>query len=406
MKILGIETSCDETSIALLEIHGTTCRVISNIVSSQVEIHSPFGGVVPHLANREHQKNLVPVLLKTLGEERLINSKIQFKIQKLNKILEREPELLKQFKKYILPLETPKIDLIAITSGPGLEPALWVGINFAKALAHLWNKPLIGINHMKGHIYSNWLKPVGIKFELKNPNIKFPVLNLIVSGGHTMLVLMRGHNKYKVLGETLDDAAGEAFDKVAKMLNLGYPGGPIISKLAEKGNEKTFDLPRPMLKTKDYNFSFSGLKTAVLYTLKDLKLKTYNLKLKSDIAASFQQAAVDVLVQKTLRAAEKYRIKTILLSGGVSANKKLRYELETNIKKRYPKINYNQPLLEYTGDNAAMIALAGYFSFPDGSVLNGSYQKNKSRTFSTQKVRDKKSAQPPVIRADARMKFV
>lgn len=335
MKILGIETSCDETSIATLEVKKSKIRVLSNIVSSQVKLHSPFGGVVPSLAAREHEKNLAPVLEKSLKKAKT---------------------------------KMPNIDLIAVTQGPGLEIALWKGINFALSLAKQYKKPIIGINHLEAHIYSNFFK---------NKKIRFPALNLIVSGGHTQLVLMTGHGKFKILGETMDDAAGEAFDKVARMLNLGYPGGPIVAQKAaqnkrddissyhrnNRGGEIKF--PRPMINQKNYNFSFSGLKTAVLYLLKEITLfesdsiEKVNLKTKQNIAASFQQAVVDVLVSKTIRAAKEYKVKSILLSGGVSANRLLRKTLEREAKKL--KLFYSQPDFEYTGDNAAMIALAGYY---------------------------------------------
>ena len=315
MRILGIETSCDETSIAVLEIKNKKVKVLSNIVSSQVKIHAPYGGVVPSLAAREHEKNLKPVFEKALKKAKV-------------KILE--------------------IDLIAVTIGPGLEIALWKGVNFAKSVAQSSKKPLIAANHLEGHVYSNFFKP---------NKIKFPALNLIVSGGHTQLVLMTAHGKFKIIGETQDDAAGEAFDKVARMMNLGFPGGPVISKLAEKGNLKKFTLPRPMLNQKNYNFSFSGLKTAVLYLLKDLG--KINEKTTPDICASFQQAVIDVLVKKTIKAAKEYEVKSILLSGGVSANRLLRDTLQKETKKL--KVMYSQPDLQYTGDNAAMIALVGYY---------------------------------------------
>lgn len=318
MRILGIETSCDETSVAILEIEKNKINVLSNIISSQVKIHAPFGGVVPSLAAREHEKNLKPVFEKALKEAKT---------------------------------DITQIDLIAVTVGPGLEIALWKGINFAKSLAQEFKKPIISTNHLEGHIYSNFFK--------QNEKVKFPALNLIVSGGHTQLVLMTGHGKFKIIGETMDDAAGEAFDKVAKMMNLGYPGGPIVSKLAEKGDPKKFTLPRPMLNQKNYNFSFSGLKTSVLYLLKDLG--KINEKVTADTCASFQQAVIDVLVQKTIKAAKEYKAKSILLSGGVSANKLLRKTLEKETKKL--KVKYSQPDFQYTGDNAAMIALAGFYKY-------------------------------------------
>ncbi|OHB16961.1 MAG: tRNA (adenosine(37)-N6)-threonylcarbamoyltransferase complex transferase subunit TsaD [Parcubacteria group bacterium RIFCSPLOWO2_01_FULL_40_65] len=317
MKILGIETSCDETSVAVLEVKNNKIKILSNIVSSQVKIHAPFGGIVPGLAAREHEKNLAPVFKKALKEAEL---------------------------------KMEEIDLISVTIGPGLEIALWKGINLAKSVAQEFKKSLIAANHLEGHIYSNFLN---------SNKIKFPALNLIVSGGHTQLVLMTGHGEFKIIGETQDDAAGEAFDKVARMIKLGYPGGPAISKIAEKGDSKKFNLPRPMLNQKNYNFSFSGLKTAVLYLLKDLG--EISKKTKADISASFQQAVIDVLVQKTIKAAKEYRVKSILLSGGVSANKLLRKTLQKEAKKL--KLFYSQPNLQYTGDNAAMMAMVGYYKF-------------------------------------------
>src|SRR3989338_8471740 len=229
MRILAIETSCDETAIAILEVRSGKFEVRSNVVLSQIKTHKPFGGVVPNLAMREHRKNL-PIILK---------------------------RVLKEAK---LPLGSlaSKLDAIAVTYGPGLEPALWEGINFAKDLAKKWRVPLVGVNHLEGHIYASWLG---------GEPPKFPILALIVSGGHTELVLMKKHLNYKILGETRDDAAGEAFDKVARMLGLGYPGGPKIAKLAEKGKPKAISFPRPMINSKDFDFSFSGLKTAVLYYL-------------------------------------------------------------------------------------------------------------------------------------------
>jgi len=330
MKILGIETSCDETAMAVLEIEDDKVTVLSNTISSQVKLHAKYGGVVPNLAAREHVKNIGHVFKLALKETKI-----------------------KNFKK--------EIDLIGVTRGPGLGPALLVGIAFARTLAWKYQKPLVGVNHLEGHIYSNWLKPIR-EFSIFNFQFSkktFPILNLIVSGGHTELVLMENHGNYKLIGETLDDAVGEAFDKVARLLGLGYPGGPVISKTAEKGNPNRYPLPSPMLHSKNYDFSYSGLKTAVLYLLRDLKLTTYGSQLKADIASSFQKAAVEVLVKKTIRAAKEYKVKSIFLSGGVSANKYLRTEFEKQAKEN--GLNYSQPKLEYTGDNAAMIALAGYF---------------------------------------------
>lgn len=401
MKILAVETSCDETAIAVAEFgdgrgHTRThpsrtdadkavrVNVWSHIVSSQATLHAKFGGVVPNLAKREHQKNLVTILREVLRGSRIKDQEsrkkkgqirsLDSKSLILNAILEREPELFSRFKKRALSLPAPDIDAIAVTYGPGLAPALWVGINFARALACLWDKPLIPVNHMAGHIYSAWLRQGGEiripkseirgKSQIQNyeiPSMRFPLLALLVSGGHTELVLMRGHGKFEIIGETRDDAAGEAFDKVARILGLGYPGGPEISRLAERGDPRKYPLPSPMINTKDHNFSFSGLKTAVVYLVRD-SVPIVDRHRKADIAASFQKAAVDVLVKKTVRAAKEHGSKTILLGGGVAANAALRRELSATLKKEMPDAMLFTPDLSLTGDNALMIAAAAYFS--------------------------------------------
>ena len=326
MKILAIETSCDETAIAILEIRGGKFEVRSNVVLSQIKIHKKFGGVVPNLAMREHRKNLPIVLKRALKE---ITPLILLTLRG------RKKEIL--------------IDAVAVTCGPGLEPALWEGINFAKDLAKKWKKPLVSVNHLEGHIYASWL-------ESEPP--KFPLLALIVSGGHTELVLMKKHFNYKILGETRDDAAGEAFDKVARMLKLGYPGGPEIAKLAEKGKPKSINFPRPMINSGDLDFSFSGLKTAVLYYLRDNPRAD-----KAEAAYEFQQAVVDVLAKKTADALRKYKVKSLVVGGGVAANNALRRVLNILIKKSFPKISLHISPLWLCGDNAAMIAAAGYYRF-------------------------------------------
>lgn len=315
MTILGIETSCDDTGIAIIKCNKNNCEVLSNVVSSQIEIHAPFGGIVPNLAGRAHLKNIKPCLKQALKKAK-----------------------------------NPEIDLIAVTIGPGLIPSLLVGVNFAKALAYAWQKPIIGINHIEGHIYANWIN--------RKSSVEFPAICITVSGGHTQLTLMKGHNKYQTIGQTRDDAAGEAFDKVAKLLNLGYPGGPIISKKAEMGDVKTFDLPRPMINSKDFDFSFSGLKTAVLYLVKKLDKKNIPV---SDICACFQQAVIDVLIYKTIVAARKYKVKTIILSGGVAANQELRKQMAQKIKTDLPNIAFQIPNINLCADNAVMIAMAATY---------------------------------------------
>lgn len=329
MKILAIETSCDETAMAVIsaegELNNPRFHIQKNIVSSQVKIHRPFGGVVPNLAKREHEKNL-PAIFEKIGGDKL-----------------------KQ-----------QIDFLAVTVGPGLEIALWSGINFSKNLSRKWQKPLIGVNHLEGHLYSFLLTQKTASSKSKPQNLKFlfPAIALIVSGGHTILLLMKDLTRYQKLGETRDDAAGEAFDKVARMLNLPYPGGPEIEKLAKLGNPRTINFPRPMINAKNYDFSFAGLKTAVLYYLKDKKI---NEHLAADVAAGFEQTVVDVLTHKTARAAKEFRAKTILLSGGVSANKKLKNTLRRQA--RQLMMNFFAPPSRLNTDNAAMIAAAAYINF-------------------------------------------
>ena len=330
MLVLGIETSCDETAAALLEIKRGSMKVLSNIVSSQIRIHKKYGGVVPEVAARKHTEVIYGVISKALGKKKI-----------------------------------EEIDLAAVTYGPGLVTSLRVGVLASQSIAELSNIPLVGVNHIKAHLLSPFLS---------NKNIKFPALGLIVSGGHTELVLMKEFGKYKMIGSTRDDAVGEAFDKVAKMLGLGYPGGPAVSKLAEQAlkqnfqfpisnfqsnpkfqvpNSKIIKLPRPMIHANNFDFSFSGLKTAVLYLVKGLS-KSELKKFTPTICREFQDAAIDVIVHKTKKAAEKYKVKSILVGGGVSANKELRKALDNLDYKVY------LPDLKYTGDNAVMIAFAGY----------------------------------------------
>lgn len=378
MKIFAIETSCDETSIAIIETSGFRMKlkfcVLSHIVSSQIKLHGAYGGVVPNFAKREHQRLLAPLTLRALKEagyqnekRKAKNEKLQIKIQD---IFNREPELLSQFEKKIIPLSAPDIDMIAVTNGPGLAPALWVGVNFARALALVWKKPVIPVNHMKGHLFSALLQCGEKNGEFEIPHMRFPLLALLVSGGHTELVLMKKMGSYKIIGETLDDAAGEAFDKVARMMKLEYPGGPAIAaeaakfsaEAAEFKDEKFKDLkirlPRPMISSKDYNFSFSGLKTAVLYALRDLPKRIRLAFVVPAMAKEFQDAVADVLVAKTMRAAKEYNANTVVVGGGVSANHLLRERLSHEVKKQLPHAKLFLPHPSLTGDNALMIAIA------------------------------------------------
>ncbi len=332
IRILGIETSCDETSLALLSATGGRFVVEKVLTASQVLIHKKYGGVVPEVAAREHAETIFPVLKK------------------------------------MLPLDAargnPRIDAIAVTAGPGLITSLRVGVDAARTLAWLWKKPLVAVNHVEGHIAANWLPraktgrgPIPPS-SARLPRIAFPALALIVSGGHTELLLMRGFGRYELLGATRDDAAGEAFDKTAQLLGLGYPGGPVVAKLAERGNPSAVKLPRPMIASGDFDFSFSGLKTAV----RDV-IEARGKKPKvADICASFQAAAIEVLVTKTVAAAKKTQAKTVLLGGGVAANRALRATLAAAVAEALPRVAYREPDLAWTSDNAAMIAAAGHFA--------------------------------------------
>ena len=322
MLILAIETSCDDTACAVLEVKGLKnpeFAVRASVVSSQVKLHSPFGGVVPTLASREHLKNLPVVFAKTLKQAKVTME---------------------------------DIDYIAVTKGPGLTIALLIGIQFARGLAYAYGKKIIPVNHIAGHILSNWLS---------HSRIAFPVLNAVVSGGHTELILMKKIGHYEVLGSTRDDAAGEAFDKASKMLGFGYPGGPVISKLAQHGNPAAFKLPRPMLHSDNYDFSFSGLKTAVFYLLKNNPEIKKSKKQIADLCASFEQAVTDVVTAKTVAAAKEYGVKTVTLSGGVSANTKLRETLKRELKRQLPKVSFLVPDFSLSTDNAVMIGVSAFF---------------------------------------------
>ncbi len=350
MKILAIETSCDETGIALLDATGglraPRFAVLHNFVASQIAIHRPFGGVVPNLAKREHLKNL-PVLFDELLAAVAAG---------------RGADVKSENKKHAA--FAP--DLITVTVGPGLEPALWTGIEFAKTLAKKYRAPLVGANHLEGHLYS-FLLPSrsstayasAILPGARDARKIFPAVALIVSGGHTILLRMESFSKWKRLGETRDDAAGEAFDKVARLLELPYPGGPEIEKLAARGNSFAITFPRPMLDQRNYDFSFSGLKTAVLYYMRDAKAARRAVNI-ADVAAGFEQAAVDVLVAKTRRAAEECAAESILLSGGVAANKHLRRALARTAD--LVGCRFFVPDFRYNVDNAAMIGAAGYMA--------------------------------------------
>ncbi len=377
MRVLGIESSCDETAAAVVEYTDGRFSVLASVVASQVATHAKTGGVVPEVAARAHVEAIIPTIREALNQAA---SRLHLEVA--------PPE--------VAPREV--VDVVAVTHGPGLITSLRVGVDTARILAHQWGKPLVAVNHLEGHIYAcllsfplprgegrgeggrhphlNFTSPplrgrgkVRGTASLEDDKIfEFPALALIVSGGHTELVLMKKHIDYTIIGATRDDAAGEAFDKVAKILGLGYPGGPAVSKCAEKGNASAIAFPRPMIDSDNFDFSFAGLKTSVLYHMRDREsYQKMDGRPKSDniqryvveVCASFEQAVTDVLVSKTIRAAKKYRVKTVILGGGVAANKRLREELGRAIKQQLPTTYYLLPTLEYTGDNAAMIAAAG-----------------------------------------------
>lgn len=410
MLILGIETSCDETAISIVraggDLNNLSFEVLGSVIHSQVEMHAEYGGVVPNLAKREHQRNLLPVLIETLKKVNLISN---FQVPIFNEFSSsnfqtNKPEEI--WRKFLDKIEKPKIDLIAVTIGPGLEPALWTGINFAQELGRKWNIPTVGVNHMEGHIASVLLGQNN-ESGIMNYGIKFPAIALLISGGHTELVFLKNWVEKKKIGETQDDAVGEAFDKVARMLGLPYPGGPEISKLAEEARLRNIHLdkkfPRPMIHSKDLNFSFSGLKTAVLYYLRktspplgsnrnvdahETSLPSTNRRglwnkviisreKKIAVAHEFEDAVIETLISKTKMAIEEVSngtfgtsdtIKTLIIGGGVIANKALR-EGFLKLKEKYTNLSEHTgieiliPDKSLTTDNATMIAAAGYIEY-------------------------------------------
>lgn len=313
--ILAIESSCDETACSIIE-NGR--NVLSNIISSQIEIHKQYGGVVPEVASRKHIENISDVV-----NEAIIKANVS----------------------------CDNIDAVAVTYGPGLVGALLVGVNYAKGLSYTWNKPLIGVNHIEGHICANFIE---------NKDLEPPFVCLVASGGHTHLIYINDYGKYEIMGKTRDDAAGEAFDKVARAIGLGYPGGPLIEKKAKEGNEAAINFPRAVIDEDTLDFSFSGLKSAVLNYIHNKQQKNEEI-IAEDVAASFQQAVVDVLVMKTMKAAKLKSCKTIALAGGVASNSSLREAFEKECKKN--NYVFLKPSSILCTDNAAMIGCAAYYKY-------------------------------------------
>ena len=377
MIILGIESSCDDTSVALVEAEAPTSpafghlssgrrgsfEILAEKTASQIEVHKKYGGVVPEIAGRCHAENILPLIEEVMNH------------------LTPNPSPCKVEGKL-------RPDVIAVTSGPGLITGLMVGVEVAKTLSYLWNVPIVSVNHIEGHIHSVEVQSPKVhkveSHEYPISNIpassagrQYPALALVASGGHTELILMNKQGEYQRIGATKDDAAGECFDKVAKLLGFDYPGGPKISQFAETGNPQAIRFPRPMLKEDNLDFSFAGLKTSALYWLRDHQLSAMQISPMqqpagifgvqkegvtiNDFCASFEQAIIDVLVGKTLKAVEKYQPKTVILGGGVAANKKLRETLTVTIQQHAKISNIQYPISNYCMDNAAMIAIAGYY---------------------------------------------
>lgn len=356
IHLLSLETSCDETSAAVVRLKENKIKILANITNSQIGAHQKYGGVVPEVAARRHAENIIPCLEQALKQA----------------FLTKADSLIYKHRRPIQSLISEKIDAIAITYGPGLFVALSVGLETAKTLAYIWQKPLIPVNHIEAHIYSvlgnkQYQESNHKKREEKQNKIFYPALSLVVSGGHTELILIKKIGHYKYLGRTLDDAVGEAFDKTAKILGLPYPGGPAVAALAQKGDSQIFKMPRPMLQSGDYNFSFSGLKTHILYLWQSLK-PDQRKKNIANICASFERAATDVLIAKTISAANYYQVKTVLAVGGVSANQKLRQNLALTLQEIMPRTNLLLPDLSLCGDNAGMIGIAGALRFQPGKT--------------------------------------
>lgn len=386
MKILAIETSCDETAVAILEAEGSTAgaryRILGDALFSQAHLHAAYGGVYPNLAKREHQKNLVPLTIRALTEANLLKQNAPGTPMQLHNFSGvREEVFRNDISDFVNHYEKPEVNMIAVTRGPGLEPALWTGITFAEALGSVWGIPVLGIDHMEGHIISALLNPAdgghsaggnrelhAADFELSA--LQFPILALLISGGHTEFILMKEWFKYELVGRTKDDAVGEAFDKVARLLDLPYPGGPEVAAHARRSRERgaAHDIvfPRPLANDDTCNFSFSGLKTAVLYKLQ--KMPELTPSDKEHIAHAFEDAAAEIITIKTRRALEKTNARVLAVGGGVSANTKIRSDLAALIANEFPHTELRLPEKTLTGDNAIMIGIAAHMRATRGTT--------------------------------------
>ena len=373
MRILSIETSCDETAISIIEAIGdfptATYQILGNALFSQIEIHKEFGGVFPMVAKREHAKTLVPMLEQAFTEAELLeNNPTELdhnENKEITSFLEREEGLAQSLLDFLHTHELSEIDLIAVTSGPGLEPALWVGISFAKALAVILKCPVVPVNHMEGHILAALYNVVE---DNTLASIAFPAIALLISGGHTELVLMKGWAQYEKIGETRDDAVGEAFDKVARLMGLSYPGGPEIGRRASEARTAGLPLykdklPRPMIGTDDCDFSFSGLKTAVRYAIDNREMTEDE---KNALSRDFEEAVTEVLLKKTTKAIDNFDAHTLIIGGGVSANNFIRRSFETELLASHPDVEIYFPHRNLATDNSIMIALAGHAEMASG----------------------------------------
>ncbi|NCN52238.1 tRNA (adenosine(37)-N6)-threonylcarbamoyltransferase complex transferase subunit TsaD [Candidatus Parcubacteria bacterium] len=385
MNILSIETSCDETAVSIVRADGdfpdATYTLLGNALFSQIDIHREYGGVFPMVAKREHAKTLVPMTERALKEAELLSEHAE-KLESdtdesLRTLFYREEELADALIPFVETYAKPDIDVIAVTHGPGLEPALWVGVNFAKALAMLWGIPVVGTNHMEGHVLASVFDGT------KLAPLSFPAVSLLISGGHTELLKMKSWTEYEMLGQTRDDAVGEAFDKAARMMGLQYPGGPEISVRAARAREKNLPpytkLPKPMIDSGDCDFSFSGLKTAVRYAIRDITgEKEMTEEEREALSRDFEDVVTEVLLKKSILAVEESNAHALILGGGVTANSYIREQFKLYFNKKYPDLALHFPERNLSTDNSIMIALAGHARLDESHSAEGTQTSLKA----------------------------